>query len=69
MAVIAPNGPYEIRATLPSPSLLRLPLSPGPRDSPSLALSAACGACSGRAGLPGILQGQDLPFRERVAGA
>ena len=37
MAVIVPNGPYEMQKTLPSPSLPRLSLSPGPRDSPSLA--------------------------------
>ena len=37
MAVIAPNGPYEIQKTLPRCFLTRLPQAPGPRDSPSLA--------------------------------
>ena len=37
MAVIAPNGPYEIQKAPPKLLLRRLPMSPGPRDSPSLA--------------------------------
>ena len=37
LAVIAPNGPYGIQKTLPSSPLQGRPLSPGPRDSPSLA--------------------------------
>ena len=41
MAVIAPNGPYKIRTALPSASLVRLPMSPGPRDRPSLRSGAA----------------------------
>ena len=28
MAVVAPNGPYKIRTTLPSSSLVRLPIPP-----------------------------------------
>ena len=38
LAVIGPNGPYELQKTPPSASLVRLSMSPGPRDSPSLAV-------------------------------
>ena len=34
MAVIAPNGPYEIQKTPPSASLIRLPGPPGPEAVP-----------------------------------
>ena len=36
-AFIAPNGPYELQKTPPDCFLKRLPLSPGPPDTPSLA--------------------------------
>ena len=34
---IAPNGPYEVQKTPPKCFLIKLPMSPGPRDGPSLA--------------------------------
>ena len=37
MAAIAPDGPYKMQKTLRKLFLIRLPMSPGPRDSPSLA--------------------------------
>ena len=43
MAVVAPSGPYEIKKTPPTASLIRLPGPPGPRGSPSLARPARGG--------------------------